>query len=71
MHQQRTHDRFLKRIQNISQQLRMRYSNKFNSDPQSLHLWNELDKSLSSALHHQQSPPSLKPLQDEMTELRK
>lgn len=74
MHQQPIRgidDRFLKRIQHISQQLRIRYSKKFNSDAECSHLWNELDKSLSSALRHQPTTISFKSLQDEMAELRK
>ena len=85
------HDQFLIRIQTISKQIRMRYYNTINgklflfslshyfhkphSDPECTHLWNELEKSLSSALSHAANQHcienSFKPLRNEINELRK
>jgi hypothetical protein len=63
----------LTHIQTISKQIRTRNSIKL--DPECYHLWNELEKSLSSALsyanHDIQLQLSLKPLQTEIIELRK
>jgi predicted secreted Zn-dependent protease len=78
MYKNRTHFiTHLTHIQTISKQIRTRNSNSINVklDPECYHLWNELEKSLSSALsyanHDIQLQLSLKPLRTEIIELRK